>query len=131
MGIGVAIASVAYTASLIEKHVTLRRADGGVDAAFSLEPSELAALVRETRAAWDARGTDALGPSDDERPSLVFRRSLYICADLEAGDELTPQNLRAIRPGLGLPPKCLKDLLGRRVSRAIKRGTPASWSFIA
>jgi N-acetylneuraminate synthase len=114
------VAGVALGATVIEKHVTLSRAAGGVDAVFSLEPSELAQLVVETKAAWLAQGTPTFGPSADERPSLVFRRSLYVCEDLEAGDVLTPRNLRAIRPGYGLPPKYLDELLGKRVTRAAK-----------
>ena len=129
-GIGVAIAAVALGASVIEKHFTLSRADGGVDAAFSLEPHEFRQLVAGTQAAWEALGEIRLGPTDDERGSLVFRRSLYICADLAAGDLLTPQNLRAIRPGYGLPPKFLGQLLGKRVTRAVKRGTPMAWDLL-
>ena len=130
LGIGAAIASVALGTTVIEKHVTLSRADGGVDSAFSLQPEELAQLVRETRTARDALGTVLTGPAETEKSSLVFRRSLYICADLRPGDTLTPQNLRAIRPGLGLPPKHLDTLLGKRVTKAIRRGTPADWSMI-
>jgi pseudaminic acid synthase len=130
LGIGAAIASVALGATVIEKHVTLRRAEGGVDSSFSMEPQELAQLVSETRAAWQAIGTVATGPTEQERPSLMFRRSLYICADLRAGDVLNRENLRAIRPGLGLPPKYLEMLLGKRVNRAVQRGTPADWSLI-
>jgi N-acetylneuraminate synthase len=130
LGIGAAIASVALGATVIEKHVTLSRAMGGVDAAFSLEPAELKQLVSEAHAAWLARGAVHFGPTEDERNSLVFRRSLYICEDLKAGDILSPENLRAIRPGLGLPPKFLDQLLGKRVTKAVRRGTPMSWDLI-
>ena len=130
LGIGAAVASVALGATVIEKHVTLSRAEGGVDAAFSLEPHELRQLVTETHAAWEALGTLSTGPSEEERPSLVFRRSLYICEDLAAGDMLTERNLRAIRPGYGLPPKFVGTLLGKRVSRAVKKGTPMSWELV-
>lgn len=130
LGIGAAVASVALGASVIEKHVTLSRADGGVDSAFSLEPAELAQLVTETKTAWQALGTLQAGPSEHERGSLVFRRSLYVCQDLAAGDVLTPENLRAIRPGLGLPPKFIDQVLGRRVSRAVRRGTPMQWDLL-
>lgn len=130
LGIGAAVAAVALGATVIEKHVTLSRAEGGVDAAFSLEPPELAQLVRETHAAWQALGEARLGPGESERGSLVFRRSLYVCADLAPGDRLTPQNLRAIRPGYGLPPKFLDQLLGKRVARAVKRGTPMTWDLL-
>lgn len=130
LGIGAAVASVALGATVIEKHLTLSRAAGGVDSAFSLEPGELAQLVLETKAAWLAQGTPAFGPSDDERSSFVFRRSLYVCEDLDAGEVLTPRNLRAIRPGYGLPPKFIDQLLGKRVTRKVKRGTPMSWDLV-
>jgi N-acetylneuraminate synthase len=130
LGIGVAVASVALGASIIEKHVTLDRVEGGVDAAFSLEPLELKRLVTETGAAQQALGDVQYGPTPEERPSLVFRRSLYICSDLRAGDVLTIANLRAIRPGRGLSPKYIDQLLGRRVTRAVKRGTPAAWDLV-
>jgi pseudaminic acid synthase len=130
LGIGAAVAAVALGATVIEKHFTLSRADGGVDAAFSLEPQEFAQLRAETQTAWEAIGTAQFGPSEAERRSLVFRRSLYVCADLAAGDILTRQNLRAIRPGYGLPPKFIDELLGKRVSRAVKRGTPMSWDLL-
>jgi N-acetylneuraminate synthase len=130
MGVGVAVASVALGATVIEKHFTLSRADGGVDSAFSMEPAEMAALVAETERAWQALGHVRYGPTDAEKRSLVFRRSLYVCEDLQAGDILTPRNLRAIRPGHGLPSKYRDQLLGKRVTRAVKRGTPASWDLI-
>ena len=130
MGIGAAVASVALGAVVIEKHITNSRADGGVDAAFSLEPDELSALVRETEVAAQARGTVAYGPSDNECSSLVFRRSLYVVEDIQAGSVLTTENLRAIRPGLGLPTKYLPQLLGKRVSRDVARGTAASWDLL-
>jgi pseudaminic acid synthase len=124
MGIGVAVASIALGACLVEKHFTLRRADGGVDSAFSLEPEELKALVVETDRAWRALGDVRYGPTEKEKKSLAFRRSLYITADLKAGDVLTRDNVRAIRPGLGLPPKHLDAVLGRRVRADTPRGTP-------
>ena len=130
MGIGAAVASAALGAVAIEKHVTLRRADGGVDSAFSLEPEELAALVTESKRAVEAMGGVAYGPTEAERKSLVYRRSLYIVADLKAGDVLTKDNVRAIRPGLGLPPGELDRVLGRRINRDAQRGTPLSWSLL-
>jgi pseudaminic acid synthase len=130
LGIGAAVASIALGATVIEKHVTLRRADGGVDSAFSMQPEELTQLVLETRSAWQSLGSVMIGPTDDEKASLVFRRSLYVCADLRVGDVLDRENLRAIRPGLGLPPKFLESLLGKRVTKAVRRGTPADWSII-
>ncbi|WP_119300852.1 pseudaminic acid synthase [Dongia deserti] len=130
MGIGAAVASAALGAVAIEKHVTLRRADGGVDSAFSLEPEELAALVVETKRAVEAMGGVSYGPTEVERKSLVYRRSLYIVADLKAGDVLTKDNVRAIRPGLGLPPGDLDRVLGRRINRDAPRGTPLSWDLL-
>lgn len=130
LGIGAAIASVAVGATLIEKHVTLNRADGGVDSAFSLEPPELSRLVAEMQTAWTALGEVRVGPTESEQGSLGFRRSLYICQDLSEGDVLTPENLRAIRPGYGLPPKHLEELMGRRVTRRVARGTPMSWDLL-
>lgn len=130
-GLGAAVAAVALGATVIEKHFTLARAEGGVDAAFSLEPDELAALVVETDRAWRALGQVRYGPTEAEAASRVFRRSLYIVCDLERGERLTPDNLRAIRPGLGLPPKYYEQLLGRRLARAARRGTPVSWELFS
>jgi N-acetylneuraminate synthase len=130
MGIGVAVASVALGATLIEKHFTLRRADGGVDSAFSIEPEEMRQLVTETGRAWSALGRVSYGPVGAERASLQFRRSLYVVRDLKAGEKLSPENLRAIRPGLGLPPKFYDEVLGRRAKRDIARGTALSWDLL-
>lgn len=130
MGIGAAVAAVALGATMIEKHFTLRRADGGVDSAFSLEPEEMAALVTETERAWQALGRVCYGATEAERGSLVFRRSLYITEDMKAGDVLTRNSLRAIRPGSGLPPKYLEQLLGRKVNQAVKKGTPMQWELL-
>ena len=130
MGIGVAVAAVALGATVIEKHFTLARADGGVDATFSLEPAELAALVEETGRAHAALGHIRYGPTEAEARAVTRRRSLYIGADMKAGDVLTPENLRRIRPGLGLPPKFYEQLLGRKVNRDVTRGTPVSWDLI-
>ena len=130
MGIGASVAAVALGATVIEKHFTLSRADGGVDSAFSLEPAEMVALVTETERAWQALGGILCGPTDAERSSLAYRRSLYVAQDMEAGDVLTAGNLRAVRPGNGLPPKHLGELLGRKVNRAVKKGTPMSWTLV-
>lgn len=129
-GIGVAVASVAFGATVIEKHVTLRRADGGVDAAFSLEPEELAALVRESEQAWRALGAIRYGPTAAERPSLAFRRSIFVTCDLRAGEPLTRENVRVIRPGHGLAPRHYDEVLGRRVRRDVERGTPLAWELL-
>jgi N-acetylneuraminate synthase len=130
MGVGVSVASVALGSSVIEKHFTLKRADGGVDSTFSMEPTEMAQLVLECERAWQALGEVTYGATESEKKSLQFRRSLYVTKDLSPGDELTVGNLRAIRPGLGLPPKYLPELLGKRVNQHIPRGMPFSWSMI-
>jgi N-acetylneuraminate synthase len=130
MGVGVAVASVALGATVIEKHFTLRRADGGVDSAFSLEPEELQALVMETERAWQSLGTVGYGPVEAERKSLIFRRSLYVVNDIEAGEGFTRDNVRAIRPGKGLPPKHLDFVLNRRAKIALKKGTPLSFEYL-
>jgi N-acetylneuraminate synthase len=131
LGLGVAVASVALGASVIEKHFTLRRADGGVDSAFSMEPEEMAQLITETEKACRAMGEVRYGPSELERESLVFRRSLYIVKNLQAGDGLDNSNVRAIRPGLGAPPRHLDMILGLKVNRDVARGTPISWDLFA
>ena len=130
LGIGAAIASVALGATLIEKHVTMARSDGGVDSAFSLEPAELTALVVESERARQAVGTVHYGPGEREAGGATRRRSLYIAEDLKVGDVLTPTNLRRIRPGLGLAPKHYDELLGRRVTQDVQRGTPMSWDLV-
>ena len=130
MGIGVAVASVALGATVIEKHFTLLRADGGVDSAFSMEPVEIAMLVSETRSAWQSIGTVRYGPTEAELKSILFRRSLYFVKDLNTGDVLTRENVRAIRPGLGLPPKHLDQLLGMKVKNHVKRGTALAWELL-
>jgi len=130
MGIGAAVAAVALGATVIEKHFTLNRADGGVDSAFSMEPHELAALVTETERAWQSLGKVHFGLLSDEEPSLRFRRSIYVVKDLQPGDVLTRENLRCIRPGLGLAPKHYESLLGRAVRTSVKKGTPAAWDLV-
>lgn len=131
MGVGVSVASVTFGATIIEKHFTLRRADGGVDSAFSMEPSEMAQLVVESERAWQAQGRVSYGPTEAEKKSLVYRRSLYIIKDINAGDVLTHENVRAIRPGLGLPPKYLDKVLGLKVTRDIRRGTALAWDLFS
>lgn len=130
-GIGAAVAAVALGAVLIEKHVTLRRADGGVDAAFSLEPEELRALVVESERAWRAVGTVRYGPTQAERPSLRFRRSIYVSANVRAGEEFGTHNLRIVRPGFGLAPKHFASVLGRRATSDLPRGTALAWRHLA
>ena len=130
MGIGVSVASVVLGATVIEKHFTLARADGGVDSQFSLEPAELASLVEETGRAYQALGHVAYGPTAAEHESLKFRRSLYIASDMSAGDVLTTENLRRIRPGFGLAPIHYEEVLGRKINRAVAKGTPLSWDLL-
>lgn len=130
LGIEVAITSVALGSCLIEKHFTLRRADGGPDSAFSLEPDELSALVRGVKQAFDAMGEGTEVRSSVEKSSMVFRRSLYVVRDIKAGEAFTAENVRIIRPGFGLPPKELPRVLGRKAKSAIKRGTRLSWDLI-
>ena len=124
MGVGVSVAAVALGASVIEKHFTLARADGGVDSAFSLEPHELSALVQETERAWQALGQVCYGPSEAERKNLVFRRSIYVSADIAEGELFTPDNLRVVRPGHGAPPHLYDKLIGRAARQPYKLGTP-------
>lgn len=130
LGVGVAVAAVALGAVVIEKHFTLARGEGGVDAAFSLEPEEMAQLVAETRRAWQALGQVHYGPTEAEKPSLVFRRSVYLARDVEAGEVLTRDHLRIVRPGFGLPPKYYDVLLGRRMKSAARKGTPMRWELL-
>lgn len=130
MGVGVSVASVALGATVIEKHFTLDRADGGVDSTFSMEPAEMAQLVVEAERAWQAMGKVSYGPTESEKKSLIFRRSLYISQNLKAGDMLTPENLRCVRPGMGLAPKHYDMLLGRRVNRDVRKGTPMEWCLL-
>jgi N-acetylneuraminate synthase len=130
MGCGVSVASVALGATVIEKHFTLDRADGGVDSAFSMEPSEMAQLVLETERAWQALGHVSYGTTDAEIKSIQFRRSLYVVQDIKAGDVLTKENLRAIRPGLGLATKHLEIVMGKTVKQDVKRGTALRWDLL-
>lgn len=129
MGVGVAVAAVANGATVIEKHFTLSRADGGVDAAFSLEPGELRQLVTETERAWKSLGRVQYGPTTAETSSIQFRRSLFVVRDMKAGDEFTDKNVRSIRPGMGLAPKYLAKILGRAASIDLEKGTPLDWDM--
>lgn len=131
MGNGVAVGAVALGATVVEKHFTLRRADGGVDSAFSMEPEEFAALRVETERVWQALGRITYGGTRAEEKSRIFRRSLYVAVDVPAGTVLTRDNVRIVRPGYGLPPKHLEAVLGRRVARAAVAGTPVSWELLS
>ncbi len=130
MGVGVALSAVAHGATVIEKHFTLARADGGVDSAFSSEPHEMRSLVIETERAWQSLGRVSYGPSEADMRSITFRRSIYISEDVKAGEALTTENLRCVRPGMGLPPKYFDMLLGRRMNRDVKKGTPMQWELL-
>lgn len=130
MGVGVPVAAVALGATVIEKHFTLSRADGGVDSAFSLEPAELHSLVVETQRAWEALGYVQYGVQRAEEKSRLFKRSVYVAEDVKAGDSFTRDNIRVIRPGLGLAPKYYDELIGKQAKQDIKAGTPLSWDLV-
>jgi N-acetylneuraminate synthase len=131
MGCGVAVAATALGATLVEKHFTLSRADGGVDASFSMEPAEFALLRTETERAAQAVGQVHYGPTRAEQPSLAFRRSLYISRDAKAGEVLSAQNMRCVRPGFGLEPGLYDAVIGRTLRRDAPAGTPVSWDLLA
>lgn len=131
MGCGVSVAAVALGASLFEKHFTLRRADGGVDSSFSLEPEEFAQLRLETERAWQSLGQVTYGGTEAEAGSRVFRRSLYIAQDMKSGDLFTSKNLRIVRPGHGLDPKFYEIVLGKAVKRDVTKGERVVWDMIA
>jgi len=130
MGCGVAVGATALGATVVEKHFTLARAEGGVDSSFSLEPAEFAQLRVETERAAQALGSVSYGPTAAEKPSLAFRRSLYIARDARAGDVLTTENLRCVRPGFGMEPRFMDTVLGMRLRRDAPAGTPLSWDML-
>ncbi|NSZ86817.1 pseudaminic acid synthase [Agrobacterium tumefaciens] len=130
MGVGVAVAAIAHGATVIEKHFTLSRAEGGVDSTFSLEPQEMTNLVVEAQRAWQSLGEISYGPTAAEEKSLAFRRSIYVAKDIAAGEILTHENLRIVRPAFGLAPKHYDLLIGRQAIRDTKAGTPATWGLI-
>jgi pseudaminic acid synthase len=130
MGIGASIAAVSHGATIIEKHFTLSRSDGGVDSAFSLEPHELDSLVVETERAWNSLGDVVYGGTENEEKSKAFKRSLYVAKNMEIGDTFTKENLKVVRPGVGLSPKYYEHFLGKKVVKNIKRGTAVSWNII-
>lgn len=130
MGVGVSVASVALGATVIEKHFTLNRADGGVDSAFSMEPSEMKQLLVETERAWQALGAVSYGPLEAEKKSIQFRRSLYVVKDVRAGEQINSENVRAIRPGLGLPTKFADVFMGKVFACDAKKGTPLAWDLL-
>lgn len=130
MGVGVSVAGVVLGATVIEKHFTLNRAEGGVDSNFSMEPIEMSQLVVETERAWQALGQVSYGVTEAERKSTMFRRSLYVVRDLKEGEILTTENTKAIRPGFGLPPKFIELVLGRKIKQAVVRGTALTWDLL-
>lgn len=130
LGVGVSVAATTLGATVIEKHFTTSRAEGGVDAAFSMEPDELKMLVEETERAWQSLGNVKYGPTEAEKNSTKFRRSLYIGEDLKVGDILTDQNVRNVRPGLGLPTKFYDLVIGKEIKQDVKKGTPLSWELL-
>jgi len=130
MGIGVSIASVALGATVIEKHFTLNRSDGGVDSAFSLEPDELKNLVIETERAWLSLGEINYGGKLNESKSKQFRRSVIITEDLDEGDILTEQNTKCLRPGHGLSPKYYELILGKKITSKVNKGTGVTWQLL-
>ncbi len=130
LGTTVSIAAIALGAAIIEKHVTLKRDDGGPDAAFSLEPKELTDLCEGTRTAWQALGSARWGGSESEKGSMAFRRSLYVVEDIRAEEVLSNANVRSIRPGYGLPPKHMPEIIGRVAARDLKKGEPLAWDMV-
>ena len=131
LGIAVAPAAVAIGARAIEKHITMSRADGGPDAEFSVEPDEFTAMVQQIRTVEEAVGDVHYGPTEAETPSLAFRRSLIITQDLKKGSLFTPDNLRSLRPGYGLPPGFINDVIGRAATEDVERGTPLTWDLVS
>jgi len=130
MGVGVAVAAVSYGATVVEKHFTLARADGGVDSAFSLEPDELKSLVTETKRAWQAQGRVQYSGTAAEEKSKQFRRSLYVANDIKSGEEFTADNVRSVRPSYGLPPKYYEDILGKKAASDLPKGKPLAFEDI-
>ena len=130
MGVGVSVAAVALGATVVEKHFTLKRSDGGVDSTFSLEPDELKLLVEETYRAYCGLGSIHYGPTSAELKSLIFRRSIYCSQDMEVGDVLSHDNIRIIRPGSGLKPKYYDLVLGKKIKRSVKKGMPLTWADV-
>jgi len=130
LGIGVSVAAVALGATIIEKHLTLDRKDGGVDSAFSTMPDEFSQLVIEGERAFQGIGKEFYGPTDREKESLVFRRSLFFVNNLPSGSQVGPKDIRIIRPGYGLAPKFLGKIIGKKITRAVKRGDPVKLSDI-
>ena len=130
LGIGSSIAAVVMGASIIEKHMTLKKSNKGIDSEFSLEPKEMKSLVDECHAAQDAIGESSIGPSKQELPSLRYRRSLFVCGDIKKGEKFTIENIKSIRPNAGLHPRYLNDILGKTATMSVDAGTPLSWKLV-
>ena len=131
LGFGAALAAISHGATIIEKHFTLDRKDGGVDSSFSIEPEEMKILVVEATRTWQSLGKVYYGPTDSEKGGLQFRRSLYVTENMEMGEKFTRKNLRIIRPGKGLAPKYYDQVIGRKVNQKLKKGTPVKWDFLS
>ncbi|MGL5011000.1 MAG: pseudaminic acid synthase [Paracoccaceae bacterium] len=129
-GTAVSVAAVALGAAVIEKHFTLRRADGGPDAAFSLEPEEFSQLCADCNSAWKSLGQISYDRKEAEKGNVVFRRSLYVVRDIKVGEAFTSDNIRSIRPGYGLPPAAITDVIGHRATRDLGRGEALRWDMI-
>lgn len=130
LGIGVSIASIPLGATIIEKHFTSNRKDGGVDAVFSMEPYEFKMLVEESERAWQSLGKVKYGFTESEKESLKYRQSIYLSEDVIAGEIITKNNIRVVRPGLGLEPKFFEVVLGMKISKNLKKGTPLNWDMV-
>lgn len=129
LSLGVPIASIALGGCLIEKHYTMSRAEGGVDSAFSLEPQEFKVLVEESKNAWEALGRIQYDPLESEKLEITFRPSLYFVEAIPAGETVKPHHIRSVRPGKGLPPKEIDNVIGLKLKKAVKKGTPVSWKL--
>ena len=130
IGIGVALAAISHGATIIEKHFTLDRNDGGIDSSFSIEPGEMKILVKESVRTWQSLGKISYGPTESEKVGIKLRRSIYIVKDMDSEEKLTKENFRIIRPGKGLAPKYYDELLGRKVNQKLKKGTALTWNLL-
>ena len=130
MGIGVPLAAIALGASVIEKHFTLSRDDGGVDSVFSLEPQEFSALAVESMRAWQSLGSIFYGPTESEQKSRIFRRSIFVAQDILAGEKFSEKNIRIVRPGNGAPPSLYEKILGKVAATDLKKGTPLTLDLL-
>ena len=130
IGIGTSLAAISHGATIIEKHFTLDRNDGGVDSSFSIEPKEMKMLVEESVRAWQSLGKIFYGPTESEKNGINLRRSIYVVNDIASGEKLSKENIRIIRPGKGLAPKHFDEIIGREVNKNLKRGTALLWNML-